>query len=205
MGSYADHEGRAAAVAFENVKGSHVLGGLVGLALLMAMISDGEPDNDAWGGGNTTEADVVADRSDLRSSDDGGDAWSVPPPGGEGSLPACTGTAPFASGGGTVRLPTDGLVAPVASADCGMSVSRGGGEAVRLLQEALVACNGQAIAVDGRYGDATRGAVRAVQQQHGIGTDGAYGPETRAAMSWPTLAPGGEGVESTCAAHAGAG
>ncbi|HEX6417570.1 MAG TPA: peptidoglycan-binding domain-containing protein [Acidimicrobiales bacterium] len=192
-------------MALENVKGTHVLGGLAAVALLLAVISDGAPDNDAWGGGADEDAASVADadRSELRGDD--GDAWSVPEPGEEGSLPTCTGTAPFASGGGTVRLPTDGPVVPVASADCGMGVGRGGGEAVRLLQEALVACNEQSITVDGRYGDATRAAVRAVQQRHGIGTDGAYGPQTRDVMSWPTLTSGGDGVETACATHPGTG
>lgn len=192
-------------MAFENVKGTHVLGGLAAVALLLAVISDGAPDNDAWGGGADvdTASDVEADRSELQADD--GDAWSVPEPGDEGSLPTCTGTAPFASGGGTVRLPTDGPVVPVASADCGMGVDRGGDEAVRLLQEALVACNGRSITVDGRYGDATRAAVRAVQQRHGIGTDGDYGPQTRDVMSWPTLTSGRDGVESACATHPGTG
>lgn len=190
-------------MAFENVKAWHVLGGLALLALLLAMMSDGEPDNDAWGGGSEGVAGGAADRSELRAED--GDAWSVPSPGDEGSLPACTGTAPFASGGGTVRLPTDGPVVPVASADCVMGVSRGGGEAVRLLQEALVACNGQSITVDGRYGDGTRAAVRAVQERHGIGADGAYGPQTRDVMSWPTLSSDGDGVDTDCATHPGTG
>ena len=191
-------------MAFENVNGTHVLGGIAALALLLAVISDGTPDNDAWGGGADVDATVAdPDRSELRSDD--GDAWLVPEPGDEGALPTCTGTAPFASGGGTVRLPTDGPVVPVASTDCGMGVSRGGGEAVHLLQEALAACNDQSITADGRYGDATRAAVRAVQERHSIGADGAYGPQTRDVMSWPTLTPGDDGVETACATHPGTG
>ncbi|MEI7031239.1 peptidoglycan-binding domain-containing protein [Streptomyces pratensis] len=58
------------------------------------------------------------------------------------------------------------------------------GAAVRALQNALRACNGQSIAVDGVYGPATRQAVIAVQSRAGIARDGVYGPDTAQAMRW---------------------
>lgn len=184
-------------MGLEKVTGTHVLGGIVGLALVVALASDGTPDNDAWGGGEVpAEATARGLRGDT--GDATADAWSVPS-GGEAALPACQRTAPFAAGDRSVRLPTSGVVLPLATPDCGLAVDRGGDEAVRTLQQALVACNGRSLTVDGRYGRGTREAVRAVQQEHGIAVDGVYGPETRDVMSWPATAPGGEaGAAPVC-------
>lgn len=56
------------------------------------------------------------------------------------------------------------------------------GTAVRLLQDALRGCYGQAIAVDGSFGPATRAALVAAQRQMGVSADGQYGPQTHNAM-----------------------
>lgn len=55
------------------------------------------------------------------------------------------------------------------------------GYRVESLQHALVQA-GHAIAVDGRFGDRTEAAVRAVQRAHGLVVDGLAGPRTRAAL-----------------------
>jgi peptidoglycan hydrolase-like protein with peptidoglycan-binding domain len=80
-------------------------------------------------------------------------------------------------------------VESTASAECGLSEGDDD-EAVRALQEALVTCNGQDIAVDGEYGPQTREAVARVQEANGLVADGTYGPPTRDAMLWPTSTSG---------------
>lgn len=57
--------------------------------------------------------------------------------------------------------------------------------AVQSLQEALVGCNGQNIAIDGDFGPATFAAVKAVQKKYGLTQDGVYGSNTRDKMYWP--------------------
>lgn len=174
--------------------GVKVLGGLTAFALLMALISNGDPENDAWGDSGAAEAST--------STDDGsGPGPSSDDPWTEGSddedgWPVCDHTAPFAVDGGTVRLPVAGPITPLASPDCRVDDGGGGAEAVSLVQQALVQCNGQSLVVDGAYGSATSGAVAAVQSQHDITVDGAYGPETRSVMSWPIVAGDGEGAAS---------
>lgn len=183
-------------MGLEKVTGTKVLGGIVGLALVVGLASDGTPDNDAWGGGEAKSA--AEGRADRDGAGDAtADAWSVPARE-EGALPACNRTAPFAAGERSVRLPTSGTVLPLATPDCGLAVGRGGEEAVRQLQQALVACNGRSLTVDGRFGPGTRDAVRALQQEHGIAVDGVYGPETRDVMSWPATAPGTDGAAPSC-------
>lgn len=180
-------------MAFRNVDvGVKVLGGLVGFALVMALVSDGEPGNDAWGGGEAAEAGTGDGDGAVRALSREEDAWLA----GEaaGGLPRCDGTAPFAVDGGTVRLPVHGPVTPLASPDCRLGPGGAGGEAVRALQEALVACNDRQVTVDGAYGPETERAVAAVQAAHGLGADGVYGPATRAALRWP--AEDGEGATS---------
>jgi hypothetical protein len=180
--------------------GWKVLAGLAGVALFMALLSNGDPDNDAWSGGQAAEASEPSDQGEPPA---GYDPWTAGPGGGAGddddgdALPACDGTALFSADGGAIRLPVAGPVAPFASPTCQLDGSGGAAEAVRLLQHALTRCNGRPVAVDGRYGPQTAGAVRAVQEQHGIGVDGLYGPETRAVMGWP-IEPGGD--EEGCTA-----
>jgi hypothetical protein len=173
--------------------GVKILGGLAGIALLMALFSNGDPDHDAWSGGQAVEASEPSDQAETPA---GYDPWTAGPGGGAGddggdALPACDGTALFSADGGAVRLPVAGPVAPFASPACQLGGSGGAAEAVRVLQHALARCNGRPVAVDGRYGSQTAAAVRAVQEQHGIGLDGLYGPETRAVMGWP-IEPGGD-------------
>jgi hypothetical protein len=180
--------------------GVKILAGLAGVALLMAWFSNGEPDNDAWSGGQAAGASEPPDQGEPPA---GYDPWTAGPGGDEGTdgggdaLPVCDGTALFSAESGAVRLPVAGPVAPFASPTCRLDGSGGADEAVQLLQHALARCNGRPVAVDGRYGAQTAGAVRGVQEQHGVGVDGVYGPETRAVMDWP-IEPGGD--EEGCTA-----
>lgn len=184
--------------------GAKVLAGIGAFALLLALMSNGDPENDAW------NADAVAASSDPEGAGDparlAGDAWSVDPPTDAGALPACDGTAPFAVEDGAIRLPVHGPVVPFASAACQLAEGDGGGEeAVRLVQVALAACNGQAVTADGRYGAETRQAVASVQAAHGVGVDGIYGPDTRAAMTWPVVSGDGDGADGAVACSAAPG
>jgi peptidoglycan hydrolase-like protein with peptidoglycan-binding domain len=167
--------------------GAKILGGLATFALLLALLSDGEPSNDAWGGGATASA-AARQRTDPPVVD----AWTVGDDAALRRLPVCDGTAPFGAVGGTVRLPVNGPVTPFAAPDCQLDSGLGSGEAVRLVQHALGQCNRQPVEVDGVYGPATREAVSAVQEQQGVVADGVYGPQTRAVMSWPLTVGGGE-------------
>lgn len=184
--------------------GAKVLGGLTALSLVMALLSDGHPDNDAWVEGDAAAAGTTAAGDASGDSDGDGDgdgvtvdAWSAGAPAGEAegaddvdAPPSCTGAAPFAGEGGTVLTPVAGPVRPFASPACRLATGRGTGDAVRLLQGALALCNGQPVTVDGGYGAETREAVSALQSRLGIGVDGEYGPETRAAMAWPVVSGG---------------
>jgi hypothetical protein len=174
--------------------GAKVLGGLTALSLVMALLSDGDPDNDAWVEGDAAAAGTTADND--AGGDDGSDgvevdAWSAGAStdgaDDDDAAPSCTGTAPFAGEGGTVLTPVAGPVRPFASPACRLATGRGSSEAVRLLQGALAMCNGQPVTVDGGYGAETRRAVSALQSQLGVGVDGEYGAETRAAMAWPVV------------------
>lgn len=172
--------------------GVKVAGGVALFALLMAMMSNGDPDgDDAWGSGDDAQEGGSGAGEDVSAL--AGDAWSEASPEDGGGTPTCDGTAPFAVDEGTVRLPVHGSVTPGASPVCLLDGSQGGGEAVRVLQVALTNCNDQPVTVDGGYGPATRAAVAAVQGRHGLEADGAYGPQTRAVVSWPLDA--GDGAE----------
>lgn len=77
------------------------------------------------------------------------------------------------------------------------------GEEVRGLQQQLNRlgardAQGRPLGEDGRYGDNTREAVRALQQQHGLKQDGVVGPETRKLLQ-PPAQQHGPGLED--AAH----
>jgi hypothetical protein len=157
--------------------GMKILGGIVAFALLLALMSNGDPDNDAWGAGEPTE--------DSSAEQDPSDPWSAGPDDGE-DVPACDGVAPFATDDGTIRLPVHGPVVPFPSAVCQLGPGSRDAEAVGVLQHALAACNGQALAIDGAYGADTLRAVEAAQAALGLEADGIYGPRTRVAMAWPT-------------------
>lgn len=161
--------------------GVKIIAGLGVVALVLAMASNHDPDNDAWGAGEAADASEASIDDDPALDED--DPWSAGADD-DGGLPTCDGTAPFAASGGTVRLPVHGPVTPFASTACQMD-GDGGEEAVRLLQLAVNACNDQTVAVDGDYGDETRRAVRAIQERGGTTPDGIYGPRTRDVMSWP--------------------
>jgi hypothetical protein len=95
-----------------------------------------------------------------------------------------------AGGGALVPVGTD-LLGSSADLDCTMAEGDEDDDAVTVLQDALVRCHGQALTVDGVYGQPTRAAVAAVEEQNGVPADGVYGPETRQVMQWPTLSGAG--------------
>jgi peptidoglycan hydrolase-like protein with peptidoglycan-binding domain len=95
------------------------------------------------------------------------------------------------SASGSVNAPGDSaLFASSESVTCELEEGSDDEEAVSALQDALNRCNGQNIAVDGDYGQATTQAVARVQAAHGLPADGAYGPATRDAMQWPAQSGG---------------
>jgi peptidoglycan hydrolase-like protein with peptidoglycan-binding domain len=107
-------------------------------------------------------------------------------------LATCDGAVVVATEAGTAQVPGDtGLFGTSESTACVMEAGQGDEEAVVVLQDALVLCNRQSVAVDGDYGPETTRAVSAVQQQAGVGADGAYSPITLQAMRWPTTATSG--------------
>jgi hypothetical protein len=165
--------------------GVKILGGLVAFALLLAMMSNGDPDNDAWTAGDAAGA------SESSAVEAASDPWSAGTAEDE-DAPACDGAAPFTVEGGTIRLPVHGPVVPFPSPGCQLGPGSSDAAAVGALQRALSACNGQPVAVDGAYGPETRDAVVAVQADRGLEVDGIYGPQTRVVMAWPADEPGGE-------------
>jgi hypothetical protein len=123
------------------------------------------------GAGDGTDADADGD-FDLDFSDDG--------------LAACDGVVVVRTASGTAAVPGDtSLFGSDESPNCGLREGGGDDEAIEALQNALVLCNGQSLAVDGDYGSDTTSAVTNVQRQHGITADGAYGPATLQVMGWP--------------------
>lgn len=159
--------------------GVKLLGGLVAFALLLALMSNGDPENDAWGAGEQAGASESADGGE------GADPWSAGTPDDGADLPDCDGVAPFATDDGAFLLPVHGPVVPFPSAGCQLGPGSQDAEAVGALQQALTACNGHAVTVDGAYGPETQAAVAAVQSDHGLPADGLYGPYTRVVMAWP--------------------
>lgn len=79
-----------------------------------------------------------------------------------------------------------------------MESGSGDEDAVRALQQALVTCNGQDIAVDGEFGEQTSQAVANVQEQNGLPADGTFDAATRDAMSWPVTSGSGT---TTCVSN----
>src|SRR5829696_1758725 len=105
------------------------------------------------------------------------------------NLATCDGVVAVAAGGGIAQVPGEtGLFGTSESTACEIEAGQGDEDAVVVLQNALVRCNGQTVAVDGEYGPETTRAVIAVQRQAGVAADGAYGPATLQAMRWPTTA-----------------
>lgn len=187
--------------------GIKVLVGLVAFSLLLAMLSDGDPDNDAWGGG-TAEASG-SDEPDAKSAEDAYDPWTAGPggrpsgdgggvDGGRSGLPVCDDTALFSADGGVVRLPVRGPSVPFPSPACVIDGRAAAPEAIGVVQHALAGCHGLDVDADGRYGPETRRAVRAVQERGGVTVDGVYGPETLSVMGWP-LEPDGDDADASCA------
>jgi hypothetical protein len=136
--------------------------------------------------GLASEDDRPGDADVIETGGD--DDFSYAPSAGASSsgLPRCDDAVVAESGAVTVVVPGEGALLD-SSTDLVCEVDEGSdAEAVTVLQDALVRCNGQPITVDGELGPATRAAVTNVQQQHGLATDGAYGPATMRVMQWPT-------------------
>ncbi len=74
------------------------------------------------------------------------------------------------------------------TANCVLGVGNQG-YAVQTLQQALNACRGAGLTVDGIYGQATKTAVKNAQIAFGITADGVYGPVTRSKPIFPALPP----------------
>lgn len=109
----------------------------------------------------------------------------------DGETESCDDVVVDQSDVGDVEVPGDAAVFSESTVDC--DVGEGSDdEAVAALQDALVRCNGQDVAVDGDYGPATAEAVANVQRQAGVSADGTYDPETRQAMQWPATSSSGE-------------
>ncbi len=107
---------------------------------------------------------------DAGSSDSGG--------------PSCDDAIVVSAGSGSVQVPGDDDLFGDSSTDC--QVDEGSdAEAVVVLQDALVRCNGQPVRLDGEFGPETSGAVMNVQQEHGVAADGTLDAATRAVMQWP--------------------
>ena len=122
------------------------------------------------------------------------------------ALPSCTSSS-------QVTLRIDGVLwatrVPTRSGSYECRLNQGSvGSAVSALQTSLRRCNARtAIAVDGRYGPATRSAVVTFQRwynarsTHDIAVDGGYGPQTGTAMAWYLT----RGSSSRCAPVLGIG
>jgi Putative peptidoglycan binding domain len=115
-------------------------------------------------------------------------------------LPTCDGVVVIDVASEPVRVPGDTGLFSSASPTCGMSVGRGGQDAVVVLQDALAQCNRESVSVDGEYGPQTAAAVMAVQERAGIAADGEYGPTTLQAMRWPATST--SGARADCVAGA---
>ncbi|MEV6208988.1 peptidoglycan-binding domain-containing protein [Kitasatospora sp. NPDC051914] len=101
--------------------------------------------------------------------------WLGTAPAGAASLPTCTARLSLTT------MPTTAS----GSVDCRLAYGHTG-DGVKALQESLYFCNGENVARDGIFGNATKAAVLRVQQRGGISQDGVYGPQTRDRMSFMT-------------------
>src|SRR5699024_1249098 len=69
------------------------------------------------------------------------------------------------------------------------------GKAVEQLQSALNE-HGASLAVDGKFGKLTHGAVKDFQRTHGVQLDGVVGPETRGALNGGAASISGGGTSA---------
>jgi peptidoglycan hydrolase-like protein with peptidoglycan-binding domain len=172
--------------------GLKIIAGVLGVSLVLAIFSRGDSDDDAWSSGEAEATESADDDADVEADPD--DPWSAGADDDLGPEPArCDGVGWFSTDGGAIQLPVAASESEVPSPSCQLDDTAGGADddAVALVQQVLVACNGQLVAVDGAYGPQTRQAISAVQAGNDIAVDGIYGPQTNAVMAWPVgTAPG---------------
>lgn len=154
-------------------------GGLVVLAIVaLAAIGVANSEDDDPGTGDASDTSDVAEG-------DGGDT--------------CDGAVVVQTASGSATVP-GAETFEQSSVECVIAEGSGDDEAVQALQEALVACNGQVVEVDGEYGPQTSEAVARVEEQNGLPVDGVYDTQTLDAMRWPvTSASGTTCVDDTSA------
>jgi peptidoglycan hydrolase-like protein with peptidoglycan-binding domain len=101
------------------------------------------------------------------------------------SLPICTKGAWLTAPNG------DSLYLPATSSNSSSCYLAQGdvSSAVKALQDAMVTCYGQNIAIDGDFGPATEAALKNVQKDAGVTVDGVYGTQTRDGMFWVFQTP----------------
>lgn len=97
---------------------------------------------------------------------------------------------------GSVDVPGESGVFQEDTVDCVLVVGDDG-EAVTVLQDALVRCNGHSVPVDGEYGPVTAEAVAAVQERNGLSANGTFDDATRRAMAWPATSSSGTTCSDT--------
>lgn len=114
--------------------------------------------------------------------------------GSSSSTTTCDGVVVVQTASATAEVPGS-ETASESTVECDMSEGNGDGAAVASMQQALVTCNGQNIAVDGDYGEQTRQAVAQVEEQNGLAVDGSFDPQVANAMQWPATSSSGE---TTC-------
>ncbi len=172
--------------------GLKIVAGVLGVSLVLAIFSSDDPDDDAWSTGEAEASESADDDADVEVDPD--DPWSAGADDDLGPEPArCDGVGWFSSDDGAIQLPVAGSGSEVPSPSCQLDDTAGSADddAVALVQQVLIACNGQLVTVDGAYGPQTQQAISAVQAGNDIAVDGIYGPQTSAVMAWPVgTAPG---------------
>ncbi|MFM9368572.1 peptidoglycan-binding protein [Streptomyces sp. Da 82-17] len=88
-------------------------------------------------------------------------------------------------------LSVDGVVGPDTWGKLTPTLREGAKGAAVKAAQTLLSARGQSVAVDGEFGPATAGAVRAYQKAKGLDANGVVGPE-----SWPALLAAGSGAPS---------
>lgn len=111
-------------------------------------------------------------------------ATLVAAPAASAQLPQCNGIHSWYSGDWRTERPGYRYGTGGSTLNCVLGIGSAG-EAVRVLQVALIYCNipdpGPA---DGLYGTRTANAVRWIQAVSGLRQDGVYGPDTERVMGW---------------------